>query len=378
MRFLISPRITLHSIQRRFSITKACLILLWLTIFLSLNIDAAVPIQPDVKIPYIYTPILLYHRVIPKVSSIYDVTPAMFEKQIKFILEQGYQPITALQYIKLQKQPQFFPNKPVILTFDDGSKSHYQYVFPLLQKYHIEATFFVYPDVIVNKSNKLITWTELNHMARNGMDIESHTMSHPYLAKLHTSPDDPHYLSWLDHELKDSKMIIEKHLNVEVPLLAYSFGWFSSVVETKSIEAGYQGMFTINWGANRVDENPFRLKRRVVSNNMSQTEMGRYLSSRPLSLDIITPTDAAIIVAIPIVKFRLVNRELNLVDIMVGNNKGSIRPDHQGVFTFKVKKLYSGYNMITISGYNDDKQLFMSSWGFFYNPPVPVPSNKAY
>ncbi len=349
-------------------IWKVSLILLFGLILANCRTDAAIPTQPDEKIKNIYIPVLCYHRVTPRVSSVYDLTPDMFEKQLQFFKAQGFQPITALQYLKLQKYPQFFPDKPVMLTFDDGSIGHYQYVFPLLQKYNIKATFFVYPGVVTRTGARTITWNELIRMSRAGMDIESHTLTHPFLTKIPDNFDRPRYLAWLDHELKDSKRIIETHLKTKVVALAYSFGWVNSVVEAKAIEAGYQGMFTVNWGVNRVDDNPFRLKRRVVSNKMSQVELQHYLTSKPLSLEIIAPEDATVTNQIPTIRFKLANRELRILDIVVGKNKGEITADPAGNFSFNLKKLYPNYNMIVISGYDDRKQLYIGSWGFDYKP----------
>jgi peptidoglycan/xylan/chitin deacetylase (PgdA/CDA1 family) len=359
----------------QFKIWKAGLVLLFVVVWSTFDINAAIPIQPEEKIKNIFIPVLCYHRIIPKVLSVYDLTPGMLEKQLRFFLAQGYQPITALQYLKLQKYPQFFPDKPIMLTFDDGNKSHFRYVFPLLQKYNIKATFFVYLNTVATKSDKLIIWDELMKMSRAGMDIESHTMSHPYLTKSAEKLDNPRYLAWLDHELKDSRRIIEEHLKTKVVSLAYSFGWFNSVVEAKAVEAGYQGIFTVNWGVNRAAENPLRLKRRVVSNKMNQVELQRYISSKPLSLEIISPTDAAIISRIPVVRFKLADRELNMLDIVVGKNKGVMTPDREGNFSFILSSLHPNYNIIIVSGYNDQKQLFIGSWGFDYKPPVMARNN---
>jgi peptidoglycan/xylan/chitin deacetylase (PgdA/CDA1 family) len=349
-------------------IRKAGLVILLTIVGWSLNTHAAIRIQPEEKIKNIFTPILLYHRVVPKPASIYDITPDMLEKQIGFMLAQGYQPITALQYIKLQKHPKFFPDKPVVLTFDDGTKSHYQYVFPILQKYKIKATFFVYPGNIVSEGSLQLTWPELKKMAWAGMDIESHTFSHPFLTKTNFKRDDPRYLEWLDRELKESKRVLEEHLKTKVDLLAYSYGWFNDIVEAKTMEAGYQGAFTVNWGVNRTDENPLRLKRRAVSNQMSQVELERYLTSKPLSLNIISPSDAAVVDSDPVIRFKLENPRLMMIDMVVGNTKGVLRPNSEGVFGIDLKNVSSGYNTVIISGYDDQDQLWIGSWGFDYEP----------
>jgi peptidoglycan/xylan/chitin deacetylase (PgdA/CDA1 family) len=357
-------------------IRKAGLLILLVIACCNLNIQAAIRTQPEEKLQSIFTPMLCYHRVVPKPAGIYDLTPEMLEKQIQFMLGEGYRPITALQYIKLQKYPRFFPDKPVVLTFDDGTKSHYQYVFPLLQKYRIKATFFVYPGNIVTKSSLQLTWAELQEMARAGMDIESHTFSHPFLTKTNFKRDDPRYLEWLDQELKGSKQVLEDHLKTKVNLLAYSYGWFNDIVEKKAVEAGYQGVLTVNWGVNRIDENPLRLKRRAVSNRLSQVELQRYLTSKPLSLDIISPLDAAIINKVPPVQFKLSNRELMMTDMVAGKTKGVLRPNSEGVFSASLKSVFHGYNTVIISGYDGRHQLWIGSWGFDYEPEPDAPGDK--
>lgn len=336
--------------------------------FIVLSAQGSVQIQPEENLKNIFTPILCYHRVVPKPAGIYDLTPEMLEEQIQWMLAQGYRPITALQYIKLQEYPQFFPDKPVMLTFDDGSKGHYQYVFPILQKYQIKATFFVYPANIATKSDYQLTWAELKKMARAGMDIQSHTFTHPFLTKTKYQQDDPRYLKWLDRELKDSRLVLEQNLRSRVNLLAYSYGWFNEIVETKAFEAGYQGVFTVNWGVNRTDENPFRLKRRAVSNQMSKVELRRYLTSKPLALEIISPPDAGIVSEIPAIRFKLSNRELGMTDMVIGKYKGVLKPDREGTFSAHLKKIDRGYNTVIISGYDEYQQLYIDSWGFDFNP----------
>ena len=205
-------------------------------------------------------------------------------------------------------------------------------------------------------------------MAWAGMDIQSHTYSHPFLTRTNFKPDDPRYLTWLDRELKDSKRVLEEHLKTNVNLLAYSYGWFNNIVETKAIEAGYQGIFTVNWGVNRFDENPLRLKRRAVSNRLSLAELKRYITSKPLSLNIISPSDASIVSGVPEIRFTLNNRELVLTDMVAGRNKGVLKPDSEGVFRADLKSAFPGYNTVIISGYDDDHQLWIGSWGFDYEP----------
>ncbi|HEX7715023.1 MAG TPA: polysaccharide deacetylase family protein [Bacillota bacterium] len=316
-------------------------------------------------------PILCYHRVIPNANNIYDITPETLEKQLRFMQDHGYHPITALQFISLQKSPQLLPDKPVVITFDDGCKSHYQNVFPILKKLGLKATFFVYPSAVLNKeSKKYITWPELQEMVQAGMDIECHTLYHPFLVRAHTNITDPKYLQWLNHQLKDSKTILENHLNIKVKLLAYPFGRFNRLIESKSIEAGYEGIFTINGGTNFLHENPMRLKRLIVNRQISTAGLESFFHTKPLPLEITSPIDTSIVAECPVIEFRLAGLKLPKVHIQVGNDNADLYPDANGNFTYQIKKPEIGFNLITISGYDEasthGKDFYLNSWSFDY------------
>ncbi|HYH01486.1 MAG TPA: polysaccharide deacetylase family protein, partial [Bacillota bacterium] len=179
----------------------------------------------------LFVPIVTYHRVLEIPSNELDITPARLEEHFRFFRENGYHPITASQLLDWQKYPDMLPDKPLVITFDDGPKSNYTKVFPLLKKFGWAATFFVYPKVIAEQSVTQLTWEELQEMAAAGMDIQSHTLTHPYLSKVSASGSE-NYFIWLDRELRESKRIIETRLHRKVDLLAYPYGWYNQLVET--------------------------------------------------------------------------------------------------------------------------------------------------
>jgi peptidoglycan/xylan/chitin deacetylase (PgdA/CDA1 family) len=318
-------------------------------------------------------PILTYHRVLAKTLSNYDFTPVQLENQFRFLKSHGYQPITALQYVKYQKHSDLFPAKPVVLTFDDGHLSHYTKVFPLLKKYNFPATFFVCTSVISkqNSSKTQLTWSELSEMSKAGMDIESHTITHPYLDKSLPNEDYQSYIKRIDYEFVNSKSSLETRLHQKVDLLAYPYGWFNSVVETEAQKAGYKGLFTVNWGTNTLTDNFIRIKRRVMDNTMNLDSLKQILNTKPLAIDITTPLDTAILSKVPVIKFRLLNSNLKKAMIYVGSKKAILIPDKQGDYTYEnVPAIKMGYHMITVKGYDSNQNLYIGSWGFDYQPSI--------
>src|SRR5205814_490184 len=71
------------------------------------------------------------------------------------------------------------PDKLVVLTFDDASKSHYTVARPLLKKYGFGATFFVTEgfDFPTNKRDYM-TWDEIAQLYKDGFEIGNHTLDH--------------------------------------------------------------------------------------------------------------------------------------------------------------------------------------------------------
>jgi peptidoglycan/xylan/chitin deacetylase (PgdA/CDA1 family) len=248
------------------------LILLWVTAIFFAITGGAIHGQEPLSFADTSIPILCYHRILLRPASSYDLTPKKLEEQLLYLKEQGYQTITASQLLAAQKRRPRPLSRPVVLTFDDGHKSHYQFVLPLLKKYGFTATFFIYPAVIAETSAEQLTWNELREMAAAGMDIESHSMTHTYLSKQRPNEEYSAYLERLDQELAGSKEVLQNRLGRPVELLAYPYGWFNKSVEIAAVKAGYKGLFTVNWGNNFPDENPLRFKRRVLGNTINQAE----------------------------------------------------------------------------------------------------------
>jgi len=71
------------------------------------------------------------------------------------------------------------PDRLVVLTFDDASKSHYTVARPLLKKHRFGATFFVTEgwDFATNKRDYM-TWDEIAQLHKDGFEIGNHTKDH--------------------------------------------------------------------------------------------------------------------------------------------------------------------------------------------------------
>jgi len=183
-------------------------------------------------------PILVYHIIRPSYESdspaVKNIahTPEIFDAEMKYLDDAGYHVVSFGNLENYYRIGKSLPKKPIIISFDDGWNNQYQYAFPILEKYHFTATFFVFTNPIgINKS--FITWEELRNMRDAGMTIGSHSRSHPYLTRI----SDPTKL-W--NEIRGSKEKLEKELGVPVTEFAYPFGQYTPSIVAMVEKAGYK------------------------------------------------------------------------------------------------------------------------------------------
>jgi peptidoglycan/xylan/chitin deacetylase (PgdA/CDA1 family) len=161
----------------------------------------------------------------------YHVFPENFEAQMQYLKDNGYTPISLATLDDHLINGTAIPNKSVVLTFDDGWKNQYEYAYPILKKFKFTGTFFIITG-IVGKGGGYMTWDQIKDLQANGFDIESHSVTHPFLAKIKDSKK-------LEQELVDSKKTLEIKLGVPVTAIAYPYYNYNAIVEAAVKKAGY-------------------------------------------------------------------------------------------------------------------------------------------
>jgi peptidoglycan/xylan/chitin deacetylase (PgdA/CDA1 family) len=128
----------------------------------------------------------------------------------------------------------------VSLTFDDGLRCQFERAVPILDQYSFPATFFLVANtdpVFTDAGHRWrkITWNAddiqlLKSMVKRGHEIGSHTVSHNFAAIM----ADPAL------EAAESKRLIERWIETEVPSFCYPFYRTIKYLRTPAIDAGYQ------------------------------------------------------------------------------------------------------------------------------------------
>jgi peptidoglycan/xylan/chitin deacetylase (PgdA/CDA1 family) len=204
-------------------------------------------------------PILMYHyiSVPPPDADRYrldlSVTPANLDAQMAWLAENGYTAITLQDLLYHLTLGWSLPPQPVILTFDDGYKDAYENAFPILQKYGFVGTFFIITDRVTYGDPNYATWDQIIEMHNAGMDIQSHTRTHPDLRGLSGAQ-----LLW---QTLGSKEAIEARIDKQVRFFCYPAGKYDANTIRTLRRFGYWAAVTTEYGATHSTDNPFTWQR---------------------------------------------------------------------------------------------------------------------
>ena len=189
-------------------------------------------------------PILMYHyiRVNPdprdQLGFDLSVTPADFAQQMDWLAANGYHPIDFDDLRGYLLGQGGLPERPVVLTFDDGYRDLYTTAYPILRAHHFKAVSYVVSGFVDSPSN--VTAAQVLEMDANGIQIGAHTVSHADLTKLSGAS--------LWHEVFDSRAALEGLLGHPVLDFCYPSGSVNDAVVRAVQAAGFQTATTTQPG----------------------------------------------------------------------------------------------------------------------------------
>lgn len=191
-------------------------------------------------------PVLVYHRFGPAVTDDMTVTTRVLEDQLHVLRERGHQAVSLRDLVSsLQGAQAVPPDRAVALTVDDGHRTVYTDLYPLIRRLRLPVTLFIYPTAISNASYAL-TWEQLAEMkASDLVDVQSHTFWHPNfnVERRRLAPEP--YQRFAQDQLTRSKAILEQRLGGKVDLLAWPFGLYDAELMQWAGAAGYTAAFSI-------------------------------------------------------------------------------------------------------------------------------------
>lgn len=193
-----------------------------------------------------YVPILMYHRIADVAGDRNSLPKEKFEQQLRYLAKHNFTTITPDMLYEHYTQHKALPKKSVLLTFDDGYADNFTEALPLLQKYKMTAVVFP----IANWIGKPNQWEQFGKQATTtmtdkqlkswlacGMDIQPHTLNHPFLTNC--TPEKLYF------EVHEAKLNLEQLLTKSMNYLCYPYGFFNQQVIDATKKANYKMAFAI-------------------------------------------------------------------------------------------------------------------------------------
>lgn len=231
--------------------------------------------------------ILMYHRITEgEAGNLYERSSDDFDSDLKYLKENNIRVISFSELDEIVSGEKELITHAAIITFDDGDHSWLTLAAPLLKKYRMQATFFLWAGKVGMDS--FLSWDEvrlmssyINNSGERPFTFGSHTMSHQFLMTMKAAFGGGEvFAEYLDEELGGSKILIDKHItgNVEALALPYGDGAGDPDIMAAAIRHGYRYIRTSErnvTGSSATDL--YRLPSLPMLDDTPQELIGNYL-----------------------------------------------------------------------------------------------------
>jgi peptidoglycan/xylan/chitin deacetylase (PgdA/CDA1 family) len=209
--------------------------------------------------------VLVYHRF-GATAGPTTVRTSVFAEQLAWLAAHRIPVVLLHALVDGLKRGRLPQNGPMVaLTADDGHRSVYTDMYPLIRRYRVPVTLFIYPSAI-SHADYALTWEQLAEMVASGLvDIQSHTYWHPDFRVEARRLAPAAYEAFAQWQLALSKERLEARLGVTVDLLAWPYGICDAFLERLAAKTGYIAAFTIHPGPVSPGDDLLALPRNIVS-----------------------------------------------------------------------------------------------------------------
>lgn len=206
-------------------------------------------------------PILEYHKVNDRDDDQWTITTDDFTAHLAYLSEQGYTAISTEEFARYQIGAFQLPEKPIIITFDDGYVDMLDNMRPIMEAFGMRGTIYM----VTNYADtpRYLDWEELKRLKRRGFELGSHTANHIPVTELEDLA--------ASNEAKLSRIIMWWFANTRVTAFSYPEGKYDERIVEYLRANNYLTAVTGQPGYNTKTTSPYHLRR------INITRPSRYL-----------------------------------------------------------------------------------------------------
>lgn len=200
--------------------------------------------------------VLQYHHISNSTPEITSLSPELFAKHLEYLDENNFKVLNLETFIRHLELAKPFPDKSILITFDDGYRSIFDTAFPLLKKYNYPFTVFVNTEPLEQKLEQFMTWQELQTIIDYGGAIANHSVSHPHMIRKNQNQSANLRTKSNRQEIKNAEKVLAMNLTKIHKVFAYPYGEFDNQIKH---ELDKQGYFAFGQHSGAVGKNADRL-----------------------------------------------------------------------------------------------------------------------
>jgi len=221
-------------------------------------------------------PVVMYHGILPQTNrqGTYVISPTLFEQDLQCIRDAGYTTVLMADLLAYVDEGTPLPEKPILLTFDDGYYNNYLYAYPLLQKYNMKAVISpivtwsaFYSDNPQESNGEIyshITWEQMREMTASGLvEIQNHSYNlhenkagHRKGAQKVSTESETVYQGMLREDLAMAQRRLAAEAGVTPTTFVYPFGAMSREALPVLRELGFRATLTCESRINCITRQP--------------------------------------------------------------------------------------------------------------------------
>ncbi|BAC74282.1 polysaccharide deacetylase [Streptomyces avermitilis] len=231
-------------------------------------------------------PILMYHSIATApndATRALSVAPEAFAEQMALLGDLKITPVSTAQLAESWRSGGPLPERPVLITFDDGYEGVHRHALPVLAEHGFASTLFVSTGWIRGAYDTgggldtMLDWDQVRELADAQVEIGGHSHTHPQLDEI---DDDA-----LRFELLRCKEIVADELGARPVSFAYPYGYSSRRVREAVREAGFAQSLAVGNALARRRQGPYALRRVTVRRSTGVEEFTRLVEGRAIALD---------------------------------------------------------------------------------------------